>query len=174
MKKVLATNSLVLAVAPSSRGLGFGVLEGERTLVHWGVKAIDGDKNKGSIAKVEELIARYHPGMIVLEDYSAKDSRRCPWIRGLGKKIVETAKNRQITVALLSREKVRKVFFMDSQGTKDSLAEMLAARFSEELGPRLPPKRRTWMSKDYRMDIFDAVALAVAFRLTKPRKVSYR
>jgi len=28
---------------------------------------------------------------------------------------------------------------------------------------RLPPKRRPWMSEDPRMDIFDAVSLAVAF-----------
>ena len=124
-------------------------------------------KKRRSIAKVEELIARYHPGVIVLEDYSAKDSRRSPRIQELGKKIVETAKDRQTAVALLSREKVRKVFFTDGQGTKDALAEMLAAKFPEELGLRLPPKRRTWMSKDYRMDIFDAVALALAFRLRK-------
>jgi len=53
------------------------------------------------------------------------------------------------------------VFFADGQGTKHALAEILAARFPEELGCRLPPKRRPWMSEDYRMDIFDAVALAL-------------
>ena len=44
-----------------------------------------------------------------------------------------------------------------------ALAEMLAGKFPEELASRLPPKRRPWMSEDPRMDIFDAVGLAVAF-----------
>jgi len=35
------------------------------------------------------------------------------------------------------------------------------------LASRLPPKRRPWMSEDYRMDIFDAVALALILRIKK-------
>ncbi len=64
-------------------------------------------------------------------------------------------------MALFSHEHVRQVFFADGQGTKHALAEILAKRFPEELGSRLPPKRRAWMSEDSRMDIFDAVALAL-------------
>ena len=51
--------------------------------------------------------------------------------------------------------------------TKHALAVLLAARFPKELQTRLPPKRRPWMSEDYRMGIFDAVALAVAFQSTR-------
>lgn len=50
------------------------------------------------------------------------------------------------------------------QGTKHALAEILAKQFSEELASRLPPKRKAWMSEDYRMDIFDAVALVLVLR----------
>jgi len=42
---------------------------------------------------------------------------------------------------------------------------MLAKQFPDELASRLPPKRKTWESEDSRMDIFDAVALAVTFWL---------
>jgi hypothetical protein len=49
----------------------------------------------------------------------------------------------------------------DDPGTKHALAEIIAERFPEELGFLLPPKRRDWMSQDSRMDIFDAVALAL-------------
>jgi len=42
------------------------------------------------------------------------------------------------------------------------VAQTLAAQFPVELGKRLPPKRRPWMSEDPRMDIFDAVALAAS------------
>ena len=39
------------------------------------------------------------------------------------------------------------------KGTKHALTEIPANKFPDELGFRLPPKRRPWMSKDYRMDI---------------------
>jgi hypothetical protein len=51
----------------------------------------------------------------------------------------------------------------DAKGTKFAVAQALAGKFPAELGKRLPPKRRPWMSEDPRMDIFDAVGLAMAF-----------
>ena len=45
------------------------------------------------------------------------------------------------------------------------MAEMIAMQFPDELASRLPPKRKPWKSEDARMDIFDAVALAVVFRM---------
>src|SRR5882672_11085231 len=134
----------VIAIAPSTRGFGFAVLEGE-TLIDWGVKTVKGDKNKQCLLKVEELIAHYQPGVMVLEDHSAKGSRRAPRIRVLGEKIIGLARKQKITVTLFSRQQVRRAFFSDGNGTKDTLAEILAKRFPEELGSRLPAKRRPWM-----------------------------
>jgi hypothetical protein len=51
----------------------------------------------------------------------------------------------------------------NDKGTKHVVAEVIAQRFPEELGFRLPPKRRAWMSEDSRIDIFDAAALALAY-----------
>ncbi|MCX6925726.1 MAG: hypothetical protein NT154_21315, partial [Verrucomicrobia bacterium] len=59
---------------------------------------------------------------------------------------------------------LRRVFCGARRGTKHALAEIIAQRFPEELGFRVPPKRRPWMSEDFRMDIFDAVALALMVR----------
>ena len=87
-------------------------------------------------------------------------------IRTLSKRIVTLAKSRDVMVRLFSRQQVRQVFFTDGQGTKYALAEMLADKYPEELGFRLPPKRRPWMSENYRMNIFDAVALALVPRKT--------
>jgi hypothetical protein len=64
-------------------------------------------------------------------------------------------------VDLFSQKQVRRVFFGDAEGTRHLLAEIISERFPEELGFLLPPKRRDWMSEDARMDIFDAVALAL-------------
>jgi hypothetical protein len=48
-------------------------------------------------------------------------------------------------------------------GDKFAVAQMLAQMFPVDLETRLPPKRRPWMSEDPRMNIFDAVDLAIAF-----------
>jgi Holliday junction resolvasome RuvABC endonuclease subunit len=158
------THSRILAVAPSSAGLGFAILEGKRTLVNWGVKAVTGDKNAQSLLKVQELIEHYQPSVLVFEDYSGKNSRRSHRIRTLGRQMVQLAQRLDIPVMKLLRREVRKCFFGDGKGSKDAVAEIIAKTFPEELALRLPPKRRAWMAEDYRMGIFDAVALAVALR----------
>lgn len=173
MNRIPQKHSRILAIAPSTRGFGFAVLEGEETLVDWGVKTVKKkNKNTQSLAKVEELLAYYQPGMVVLEDTGTKHSRRSARIGTLSKRIITVAATRKISVALFSHEQVRKVFFADGKGTKHALAETLAKRFPEELGARLPPKRRPWMSEDYRMDIFDAVALVLMLRLKKAKQTS--
>ena len=161
MNKIFPKHPRILAIAPSTKGFGYAILEGHKELVDWGVKSVEGDKNAGSMEKVEELIAHYNPHVMVLEDTLAKGSRRCARIQALTKRLIALAESRTIKVALFSQKKIRRVFFADGCGTKHALAEIIAERFPEELGFRLPPKRRAWMSEDSRMDIFDAVALAL-------------
>ena len=69
IKRTISKQIRVLAIAPSTRGVGFAILEGQGTLVDWGVKSVSGDKNIQSLAKVEELIALYRPGVVALQDY---------------------------------------------------------------------------------------------------------
>jgi Holliday junction resolvasome RuvABC endonuclease subunit len=165
MNQIQPKHFRILAIAPSSRGFGFAVLEGQATLADWGAKPVQGDKNAQSLTKVERLIAYYQPDVLVLEDASGKNSRRSARIKTLGQQIMDLAKTRRTKVALFSRDQVRRLFFDGGQGTKHAVAEILAQRFQGELGACLPPKRRLWMSEDRRMDIFDAVALAFVFRL---------
>ena len=141
------------------------MLEGQETLVDWGVKTVEGDKNAQSLAKVKKLITHYRPGTLVLEDASAKSSRRSPRIRTLARQIVKMAATLKVSTKLFSRDHVMKTFITDGQGTKHLLAEIMAKRFPAQLGLQLPPKRKPWMSEDSRMSIFDAVALALVFRL---------
>ena len=161
MNKVSPQYPRILAITPSTKGFGYAVLEGQKLLVDWGVRSVTGDKNAGSIEKVEEMIAHYNPQVMVLEDTATKESRRCPRIQALTQRLVAVAEGRTIKVMLFSQKHIRRVFFGDWGGTKHALAEIIAERFPEELGFRLPRKRRPWMSEDSRMDIFDAVALAL-------------
>ena len=45
------------------------------------------------------------------------------------------------------------------------MAETLVNIFPDELATKLPRKRRAYDSEEVRMDMFDAVALALAFRM---------
>jgi hypothetical protein len=164
-KRTPSKNDRVLAIAPSSRGFGFAVMEGGDTLVDWGVRSVTGDKNAEALKKAEAMIALYKPTVLVLENAAAKGSRRSRRVRELTAKIVATATSRRVKVALLSRDRVMRTFFEDGIGSKHTIARILAMRFPDELGHRLPPKRKPWRSEDYRMGIFDAVALAVTRQL---------
>jgi Holliday junction resolvasome RuvABC endonuclease subunit len=161
MNTIIPKYPRILAIAPSTRGFGYAVIEGHKILVNWGVRSVKGDKNAGSIQKVEGMIAHYEPQVIVFEDTRAKGSHRSTRIQALTKQLVAVGRNHNIKVALFSQKQVRRVFFGDDRGTKHALAEIIAGRFPDELGFRVPPKRRPWMSEDSRMDIFDAVALAL-------------
>jgi hypothetical protein len=44
----------------------------------------------------------------------------------------------------------------------------LAKQFPK-LASRLPPKRKIWQSEDYRMGIFDAAAVGVAYFVRHPK-----
>ena len=162
MKTLHSNNIRVLGIAPSAYGCGFAVIEGENTLVDWGVKSVKGgDKNARCLSNVGNLIAHYRPNVIAIEDTRTKGSRRSARIRALIEEIVILAKDEKIKVKRCSRKQVNLDFLSDEQGTKHALADYLVARFPKEL--RLPPKRRLWTSDDCRMDIFDAVALAEHF-----------
>ena len=83
MTRTPSTNICTLSIAPTTRGFGFAVIDGEGTLVNWGGKVVKGNKNKGALKKTEELVSHYKPGTIVLQDASAKHSRRSIRVRGL-------------------------------------------------------------------------------------------
>jgi hypothetical protein len=103
--------------------------------------------------------------VLVLEDAAAKGSLRYQRIQKLVPQIVKLAEKHKVKVELFSRGQVMQVFLPDGQGTKHALAEIVARQFPEQLGSKLPPKRKAWMREHYQMGIFQAVALALMLRL---------
>jgi Holliday junction resolvasome RuvABC endonuclease subunit len=150
----------VLAIDPSTRGFGFAVLEGPERLVDWGVKETKKNKNTRTLTLIEDLIDRYQPSVMVVEDYEGKGSRRCDRIGELINYISKLASQRKIKARSVSRLKVKQVFSESGASNKYEIALDIAKRFPE-LAPRLPRFRKPWMSEDYRMSIFDAVALGL-------------
>ena len=164
MSRVYAKDICVLAVDPSTRGFGFAVLEGPNRLIDWGVKETKTDKNRMTLKLATDLIERYQPSVIVVEDYAGKGSRRCRRIERLINDITMLASKRQIKVRSFSRAKVKQTFSESGAINKYEIASAIAKRFPE-LAPRLPRFRKLWMSEDYRMSIFDAVAFGLTFLL---------
>ena len=153
----------ILAIAPLTRGLGYAVMESPQQLVACGNKAVLKNKNARAMVWVEKFINHYQPDVLVLPDVNAKDTRRAPRIKTLHQRIGALARAHKLRLRLISNTQVRTHLLGQAQGTKQLVAERLAAKFPAELASRLPPKRRPWMSEDPRMDIFDAVGLAVGF-----------
>jgi Holliday junction resolvasome RuvABC endonuclease subunit len=156
-------HTLVLGIAPSTRGFGFAVFETSDSLVDWGVKSVTTDKNIQSLTKIEELICHYQPDAIVIENSFVKESARAARIKKLHREIIAMAKKHGVRMRVLSRLQIRRSLLPHGVGTKHAVAEILAKRFPAELGLRLPPKRLPWKSEAARMDIFDAIALCVAY-----------
>src|SRR5882672_655611 len=153
----------ILTVSLSSRGFGYAVME-ENTLVDYGKKGINKDKNAWSLDHIGKVIARNQPNVLVLQDVNAKGTHRAPRIKALHRKVVVLAKKRKIKVVKISGTELRRVLLGNETGTKQEMAEVLAKQFPDELASRLPPERKLWKSEDARMDIFEAVGLAVVFR----------
>ena len=153
----------VLGISLSTRGVGFALMEGESDLVDWGLRVVKGDKNARCLSHVGNLIARYEPTVIALEDTLSTGVRRVTRVHGLSEEIAQLAKSHKIRVTLCTKKRIRSVLLHNPDGTKHAVAEHLGSRFQGELGFRIPKRRRCGMNADSRMDVFDAVALAAVF-----------
>jgi len=128
MSRAYAKDARVLAIDPSTRGFGFAVLEGPERLIDWGVKETKKNKNARTLKLIEDLIERYQPSVIVVEDYAGKGSRRCRRIQGLIKEISKLASKRQIRARSFSRVKVKQAFSESGASNKYEIAQDIAKR----------------------------------------------
>lgn len=115
---------------------------------------------------VGDLIDTYQPDAIALEDFASKGSRRCGRVQRLIRDVQKLAAKRKVRARSISRSEIKTAFSEDGAVTKHQIATAIARRFPE-LAPRLPPVRKPWMPEDYRMPIFDAGAMGVAFFVLK-------
>lgn len=146
-----------LALHPTSKGFGYGVLEGSERLVDWGLVQVSTWASDSYLLRFAELCDRYLPEVLIIED--GRSSRLGPRAKARMQRIEEGAWSRSIEVVKVCRGKVRQSF-KDTGTTKWEIAEAIT-RWFPELAPRLPKRRKPWMSEDRRMAIFDAVSFAL-------------
>lgn len=162
MEQTTSKQIRILAIALTARGFGYCVMENQ-VILESGNKGVEGNKNSHSVLKIEKLLKQFLPSVLVLQDVNAAGCHRAPRIKTLHRQIVELAANRKIKVSFLSGKLLRVALIGDVKGTKHEMAEFLAQKYPVELEAKLPPKRRSWENEDGRMDMFDAVGLAVVF-----------
>jgi hypothetical protein len=152
----LQKNTILLAIDPTSRGFAFAVLEVPAFLVDWGSKSAT---TRNFLQEVDELLSRYKPDVLVLEDLRADGARR----RIRAKKEIQAmerlARTRNVCVERVSRLGVLDTFAPGK--TKYEAAARLAEIFPV-LAKRLPRKRNTWRPEEARMNVFDALGIAAA------------
>ena len=151
----------VLALHATSRGFGFVVMSGPFSLVDWGTRQALKDKNATCLAKLTELIDRYDPHAIVLEDPSDL-SRRSNRVERLYRAISAMCHGRSIDFAVFARAEIHRCYASVGAVTWQDIAEAVGRQL-EPLRPLVPPRRKAWQSEQRRMSIFAAAALAMGF-----------
>lgn len=158
----------VLAVDPGTRGFGYALFEGADRLVDWGTKDIRRDKEQVALVKIEELLRRFEPDVLVVEDCLHISSRRNRKFRLLIGRMLAVAGALGVAGHSLPLAFVYRHFSKCGARNKQEIASALAQRFSG-LALRLPPKRKPWQSEDSRMSIFDAAALGYTYLVRRRR-----
>jgi len=153
---------LVLAIDPAPRGFGYALFEGPQKPLDWGITEVRFQKNKRSLDHVKKLISFYEPEVVVLEDCTGEKSHRCARAQDLIDQISSYADIQNIEIKKYSRARIQEVFSISGARTKHSIARKIS-EWLPVFSVRTPPERKPWMSEDRRMNIFDAVALALTY-----------
>lgn len=159
---------LVVGVHPTSKGFGWVVFEGPLAPVDWGVATAKARRSATSMRRFQQLLSQYRPSVVVLEEFERDKSRRGARIQDLAHTMSALSANRDIEVAVYSRELVGELVANNPHAKRHQVAEAVC-----DLLPilrfRLPPKRQVWQSEDARHCLFDAAALVIThFAVSRP------
>jgi hypothetical protein len=142
-------------------------LEGQTPhLLDWGVKSFRRGVNAAKIPAAERLLTlldEFAPSAVVIREPEVRRNRK------MLTTIRRQARSRRIPVGFISRRDVNRAF-VGFESNKYEVAAALAKQFPS-LASRLPPKKKCWQSEDYRMGIFDAAAVGVAY-FTRVKRIT--
>lgn len=152
----------LIALDPTSHGIGFAVFEGKARLIDWGHTSVRPATIKKCLEQIEKLFALYTPETVVIEECECKESRRGPRVQELLEEVADLAVASGASVVRYSPRKVQKTFAPRERLNKHEIGKIVATTFPQ-LAPQLQPKRRIWDTEDERTSIFDATSFALTF-----------
>jgi len=151
----------VIALDVHPRSFGFVVFEGPNDMLDWGIRSFRPGVNAVKVPAAKKLLAlldEFRPSAVVIrERLTSRTAKRTKMLSTIERQ----ARSRRIPVRFISRRDVNRTF-VGFDSNKYEVASALARQFPD-LASRLPPKRKCWQSEDYRMGIFDAAAVGVAY-----------
>jgi Holliday junction resolvasome RuvABC endonuclease subunit len=152
----------VLAIQPTSRGFGWALFESPLSVIDWGTMTAKPSRPGRLLNRLERLINRYEPSILVIRDLGNNASKRTPSVARLTARIVMLAETNGIYVAQYDREAIKMCFRHLGAPTRYEIAQFIALHV-EALRHRLPRKAAIWAGESQAMSIFDAAALALTY-----------
>jgi hypothetical protein len=157
MTMISESRILALALDIIPKGVAFAVLEGTERLYDAGVTYVAEPSKHAYVEKVETLLLRYLPQVLVLEDTKGAGFKKGPRSEHVIRRLELLALSKTLPVVKVSRKEVLSVF-----GTKNKYeTAATVARFFPELEGRLPGHRRPWETENDRINIYEAVSFAL-------------
>jgi hypothetical protein len=146
----------IIALQLISRGFGYAVMEGNKQIIDWGVVELHAKYTTEKALAALKNLDRYHPDVIVVPAISEISDKRTR-VRKFLKEVCILGSPRvsQISNLALSRA------FRECTNKYDR-ARRICSVFPF-LSRFLPRQRLNYMSEDYRMPLFDAIARGMAY-----------
>jgi len=160
MKAAPALQGLVFAVHPYTRGFGWVLFESPLAPADWGIFEAKKDRYARCLARIEQILDRYEPSVLVLEQFDRRPARRGARIKALCAAMLHLAANRGAETSVYNRAVIRTCFASVGARTRYEIAKVIALHV-QALRRHLPPVRKAWQSEDSRQCLFDAAALAM-------------
>lgn len=149
-----------LAVDIRPRSIGFVVMD-NTSVIDSGIRRCDQSRFDDCLGdRFDRLLQLYEPKAVILRDGRSLggDLKKGK----IAQAIRQVAKRRTIDLATVRLATVQQYFRRHDAKTKHQVA-IVVTSLLPELAWKLPHKRKPWESEHYRMSIFDAAALLIAY-----------
>jgi hypothetical protein len=147
--------ALALDIAP--KGVAFAVLEGTERLYDAGMTYVSEPSKHAYVEKAEDLLLRYLPQILILEDTEGSGFKKGPRSEHVIKRLELLALSKTLPVVKVSRKEILSVF----QTKNKYQTAATVARFFPELEGRLPHHRKPWESETDLINIYEAISFAL-------------
>ena len=151
-------NPLTLALHATSRGFGYAAFEGPFAPHDWGAVTATKAKSETCLRRLEQLLDRFMPESLILEDYGSRSSSRRQRLVHLYQAMASMAASRSIDVFVYTKAQIQACFVRTGARTRHEIASAIARQF-EMFRHKLPKARRPWQSEQRGMALFSSIAL---------------
>jgi hypothetical protein len=155
----------IVALEIRPRVMGFIIFDERKRIVDWGTRKYrvrTPALSKIVTRKINAVLDSYFPYAIVVRTRNVKSRKARRRIDIVTRVLRAEAKRRAIKLQIIKTKNVRRTFQPHHCKTKHEIAALIA-RWFPELSTKLPRKRKSWKTEDFRMILFDAAATGITF-----------